>query len=247
MLEMDGVDTYYGQSQILHGVHLSVGEGEVVGLLGRNGMGKTTLVHTIAGLLSPRAGEIRFRGRRISSYAPEKVSRLGLALMPQGHRVFPSLTVRENLRIATRRAGVGDWTIDEVLDHFPALRERWGVDAGRLSGGQQQMLALGRALLGNGRLILLDEPTEGLDPQTVARVGHVIDELRRRGTSAILVEQKVHFTLDRVDRALILSRGAVVHETDRPQDLKSDIATLQRFLGVGVSATATATAAAPLP
>jgi branched-chain amino acid transport system ATP-binding protein len=233
MLEVNAVDTYYGSSQILHGATLSVGEGEVVGLLGRNGMGKTTLVHTIAGLLKPRAGEITFGGRRISALSAERISRLGMTLVPQGHRIFPSLTVRENLRIARRRGGAdGGWSIDEVLDNFPALRERWSVGAGKLSGGQQQMLAMGRALVGNGRLMLLDEPTEGLDPQTVARIGHIIDELRRRGTSAILVEQKVDFTLDRVDRALILSRGKVVHETDRPQALKADSETLHRLMGV---------------
>ncbi len=232
MLEVEAVDTYYGRSQVLHATTLSVAEGEVVGLLGRNGMGKSTLVHTIAGLLHPRQGRITFGGKPISSMPAERISRLGMSLVPQGHRIFPSLTVRENLRIAKRDVGEGGWSIDEVLDNFPALRERWTVGAGKLSGGQQQMLAMSRALVGNGRLVLMDEPTEGLDPQTVARMGSVIDELRRRGTSALLVEQKVGFTLDRVDRALILSRGQIVHETDRPQVLKADSATLQRFIGV---------------
>ncbi|MCZ2837315.1 ABC transporter ATP-binding protein [Modestobacter sp. VKM Ac-2985] len=232
MLEVQAVDTFYGSSQILHAATLSVREGEVVGLLGRNGMGKTTLVHTIVGLLHPRSGEITFDGKRISTLPAEKISRLGMTLVPQGHRVFPSLTVRENLRIARRRVGPGEWTMEEVLENFPALEQRWSVSAGKLSGGQQQMLAMGRALLGNGRIMLLDEPTEGLDPQTVARMGEVIDELRRRGTSAILVEQKVNFTLDRVDRAVVLSRGRIVHETDRPQELKADAAALQRLLGV---------------
>ena len=235
MLEVKGIDTYYGSSHVLHGTGLSVGEGEVIGLLGRNGMGKTTLLHTIAGLLSPKRGEITFRGKRIDALPPEKVFRLGMTLMPQGHRIFPSLTVRENLRIARRKVGPVDWTIDEVLENFPALRERWSVGAGDLSGGQQQMLAMGRALVGNGRLMLLDEPTEGLDPQTVARMGAVIDEMRRRGTSGILVEQKVNFTLDRVDRALVLSRGQVIHETDQPQALKADTQALHRLLGVSTT------------
>lgn len=232
MLEVEAVDTYYGRSQILHATTLSVAEGEVVGLLGRNGMGKSTLVHTIAGLLQPRQGQITFRGTPISSMPAERISRLGMGLVPQGHRIFPSLTVRDNLRIARRDVGEGGWNIDEVLDHFPVLRERWTVVGGKLSGGQQQMLAMSRALVGNPRFLLMDEPTEGLDPQTVARMGTVIDELRRRGTSAVLVEQKVGFTLDRVDRALILSRGQMVYETDRPQVLKADSATLHRFLGV---------------
>lgn len=235
MLEVKAIDTYYGSSHVLHGTGLFVGEGEVVGLLGRNGMGKTTLMHTIAGLLAPRRGEITFMGKRISALPPERVFRLGMTLVPQGHRIFPSLTVRENLRIARRKVGSGDWTIEEVLENFPALRERWNVGAGDLSGGQQQMLAMGRALVGNGRLMLLDEPTEGLDPQTVARMGTVIDEMRRRGTSGILVEQKVNFALDRVDRALVLSRGQIVHETDRPQALKADSQALHRLLGVGIT------------
>lgn len=239
MLEVEAVDTYYGRSQILHGTSLTVGEGEVVGLLGRNGMGKTTLVHTIAGLLRPRAGRIVFDGKRISTLPAERISRLGMTLVPQGHRVFPSLTVRENLRIARRSVGEDGWSIDEVLDRFPALRERWSVTAGKLSGGQQQMLTMGRALVGNGRLVLLDEPTEGLDPQTVARMGDVIDELRRRGTAALLVEQKVGFTLDRVDRALVLSRGKVVHETTQPQALKADPARLRELIGVGSGRAAT--------
>lgn len=235
MLEVKDVDTFYGSSHVLHGTCLSVGEGEVVGLLGRNGMGKTTLMHTIAGLLSPRRGEITFLGKPIASLPPEKVFRLGMTLVPQGHRIFPSLTVKENLRIARRKVGKADWTIDEVLDNFPALRERWSVGAGDLSGGQQQMLAMGRALVGNGRLMLLDEPTEGLDPQTVARMGAVIDEMRRRGTSGILVEQKVGFALDRVDRASVLSRGQVIHETDQPQALKADTQALHRLLGVSTT------------
>ncbi len=246
MLEVEAVDTYYGRSKVLHGASLTVGEGEVVGLLGRNGMGKTTLVHTIAGLLRPRAGRIVFGGKRISTLPAERISRLGMSLVPQGHRVFPSLTVRENLKIAERSVGEGDWTIDEVLDRFPALRERWKVDAGKLSGGQQQMLAMGRALVSNGRLVLLDEPTEGLDPQTVARMGDVIDSLRQRGTAALLVEQKVGFTLDRVDRALVLSRGQVVYETAQPRALKADAAKLRQLIGVG-SGHAPAAAQAPSP
>lgn len=239
MLEIRDIHTYYGASHVLQGLSLDVGEGEVLGVLGRNGMGKSTLVHTVAGLLRPRRGRIRFGGRDIAGVAAERVSRAGMALVPQGHRVFPSLTVRENLKVAARKGtGATAWTVDDVVDRFPVLGERWNLSAGHLSGGQQQMLALGRALVGNARLILLDEPTEGLDPQTVAKVGDVIDELRRRGTSAVLVEQKVDFALRRVDRAVVLGRGQVVHTTDKPDELRTDTATLRELLAVGGTAAA---------
>lgn len=239
MLELRDVHTYYGASHVLQGVSLDVAEGEVLGVLGRNGMGKTTLVHTIAGLLRPRRGSVRFGGREIGGSSAERIARAGMALVPQGHRVFPSLTVKENLKVAVRRAaGPDGWTVDDVVDRFPVLGERYGLSAGLLSGGQQQMLALGRALVGNGRLVLLDEPTEGLDPQTVAKVGDVVDELRRRGTSAVLVEQKVDFALRRVDRAVVLGRGQVVHTTDNPQELRTDTAALRELLAVGGTARA---------
>jgi branched-chain amino acid transport system ATP-binding protein len=236
MLAARDLHTFYGSSHVLQGVSLTVAEGEVLGILGRNGMGKTTLVHTLTGLLRPRRGAIIFRGRDIAGAPAERISRAGMTLVPQGHRIFPSLTVREHLRIAAR-PGVGSgrsWTIDEVLHRFPVLRERWNVLAGLLSGGQQQMLALCRALVGNGRLIVMDEPTEGLDPRTVAVVAEVTDEIRRRGSSAILVEQKVDFALRRVDRAIVLSRGMVVHEADDPEALRTDARTLNRLLAVGL-------------
>jgi len=237
MLTVRDVHTFYGSSHVLQGVSLTVADGEVLGILGRNGMGKTTLVHTITGLLRPRRGVITFGGHDIVGAAPERISRAGVTLVPQGHRVFPSLTAGENLKVAVRRGrGRGkDWSVDEIVDRFPVLGERWNTMAGLLSGGQQQMLALGRALVGNGRLIVLDEPTEGLDPRTVGLVAGVIDEIRRRGTAAILVEQKVDFALRRVDRAVVLSRGMVVHEATDPAALRTDTATLNRLLAVGLS------------
>ena len=236
MLAVRELHTFYGSSHVLQGVSLDVAEGEVLGILGRNGMGKTTLVHTLTGLLRPRRGAITFAGRDIAGAAPERIARAGMSLVPQGHRVFPSLTVREHLRIAAR-PGPGNgrsWTVEEVVKRFPVLRERWNVLAGLLSGGQQQMLAIARALVGNGRLIVMDEPTEGLDPRTVAAVAEVTDEIRRRGTSAILVEQKVDFALRRVDRAIVLSRGMVVHVADDPEALRNDTRTLSRLLAVGL-------------
>lgn len=234
MLEVCEVNTFYGASQALNDMSLDVNEGEFLGVLGRNGMGKTTLVHTIAGLLRPRSGTVTFRGKRLDGLAAERVAAAGVALVPQGHRIFPSLTIKETLTISARKKRGGDvWTADDVYDRFPALVERMHLRSGLLSGGEQQMLAMGRALVRNAEIILMDEPTEGLDPQTVSRIGDVIDELRHRGTSGILVEQKVDFALRRVDRAVILSRGAVVHTSDQPDELRKDNAELRRLLGVG--------------
>lgn len=234
MLEVRKTNTFYGASQALNDLSLDVHEGEFLGVLGRNGMGKTTLVHTIAGLLRPRSGTITLRGTRLEELAAERIAAAGVALVPQGHRIFPSLTIKETLAISLRKTkGQGAWTIDDVYDRFPVLGERMHLLSGVLSGGQQQMLAMGRALVRNSDLILMDEPTEGLDPQTVSRIGDVIDELRSRGTSGILVEQKVDFALRRVDRAVVLSRGAVVHVSDEPDVLRKDSAELRRLLGVG--------------
>ena len=234
LLDVAGAHTFYGPSHVLHGLSLHAGEGEVVAVLGRNGMGKTTLVHTIAGLLHPRTGSVRFAGRDITGRAPEQIADLGLALVPQGHRVFGSLTVAENLAVARRKPRDGrGWTVDEVCERFPILRQRWGVRAGSLSGGQQQVLTVARALVGNGRMVLMDEPAEGLDPTTVGLVGDVIEELRARGTAVLVVEQKVDFALALADRAVILSRGTIVHETSSPEALRRDPAAIARHLGFG--------------
>ena len=234
MLEVREINTFYGASQVLHDLSLEVREGEFLGVLGRNGMGKTTLVHTIAGLLRPRSGTISLAGRPLHQLAPEKIAAAGVALVPQGHRVFPSLTVKETLTISSRKAADGQgWTIDDVYDRFPVLADRSQLRGALLSGGQQQMLAMGRALVRNAKLVLMDEPTEGLDPQTVGRIGDVIAELRRRGTSGILVEQKVDFALHRVDRAVVVSRGGVVHTAEDPAALREDTERLRAMLGVG--------------
>lgn len=237
MLEVRDIDTFYGASQVLHQLSLDVRDGEFLGVLGRNGMGKTTLVHSIVGLLRPRAGTVVLDGKRLNDLPAEKVAAAGVALVPQGHRVFASLTVKETLAIAVRKLrGNAGWTIDDVYDRFPILSARMNLRASLLSGGQQQMLVMGRAMVRNARLVLMDEPTEGLDPQTVGRIGDVIDELRQRGTSGILVEQKVDFALRRVDRAVVISRGEVAHTTDEPDRLRQDADALRNLLGVGNAA-----------
>ena len=208
LLEVEGVDAYYGPSHVLHGISLHVAEQEVLGVVGRNGMGKTTLLHAIAGLHPVREGGITMRGRPLRGLAPERVWGEGVTLVPQGHRVFGSLSVGDNLRVALRERS-GGWSIDEVCDRFDVLRERWDQRAGSLSGGQQQMLAIARALVGNGELVLMDEPSEGLDPQRTAVVADVVQELRRRGTAVLLVEQKVGLVLRVADRVHVIDRGAV--------------------------------------
>ena len=229
VLEVDDIHTYYGVSHVLQGLSLRVGEGEVLGILGRNGMGKTTLIRSIIGFTPPRRGAVRLRGDDITRWPPYRMVAAGLALVPQGRRVFPSLSVRENLDVA-RRAG-GRWTRERVEGLFPRLAERARSRAGSLSGGEQQMLAIGRALMTDPRLLLLDEPTEGLAPLLVREVGRVIGELRRAGLSILLVEQNLPLALAVVDRVHILSRGQIVHSA-RPDELAADEPVKSRYLGV---------------
>jgi branched-chain amino acid transport system ATP-binding protein len=229
VLEVEDVHTYYGASHVLQGITLEVGEGEVLAILGRNGVGKTTLVRSIIGFTPPRRGAVRFRGDTITRWPPYRMVAAGLALVPQGRRVFPSLTVRENLDVA-RRAG-GGWSVARVETLFPRLAERARNRADKLSGGEQQMLAIGRALMTDPRLLLLDEPTEGLAPLLVREVGRVLGELKRAGLSILLVEQNLPLALSVADRTHILSRGQIVHSA-RPADLAADEAVKSRYLGV---------------
>ncbi|HTK93236.1 MAG TPA: ABC transporter ATP-binding protein [Verrucomicrobiae bacterium] len=229
VLEVEDVHTYYGVSHVLQGISLRVGEGEALGILGRNGMGKTTLIRSIIGFTPPRRGAVRLRGDDITRWPPYRMVAAGLALVPQGRRVFHSLTVRENLDVA-RRVG-GRWTRERVEALFPRLAERARSRAGSLSGGEQQMLAIGRALMTDPRLLLLDEPTEGLAPLLVREVGRVLGELRRSGLSILLVEQNLPLALAVVDRVHILSRGQIVHSA-RPDELAADEAVKSRYLGV---------------
>ena len=229
MLELEGVHTYYGDSHVLQGVSLGVGQQEVVAILGRNGMGKTTLMRSVVGFTPPRHGVIRFKGEDITRRPSFRMTALGIALVPQGRRVFPSLTVRENLEVAHRRGG--RWTIERVHELFPRLRERQTNRANKLSGGEQQMLAIARALMADPELLLMDEPTEGLAPLLVREVGRVIGELRAEGLSILLVEQNLSLALSVADRVHILSRGQIVYSAT-PAELMASDDVKARFLGV---------------
>ena len=211
-LRLSNVHTFYGDSHILHGVSFALRPGAVLALLGRNGAGKTTCISTIIGFLKPQDGEIRLFGEPIEGLSPERISHLGIGLVPQGRRIFPSLTVRENLVVAQQRARATgkSWNLERIYDMFPRLRERHGQFAGTLSGGEQQMLAIGRALMGNPRILLLDEPSEGLAPLIVAEVGRTVKRLKQEGQSIVLVEQNIQLALEVADQAVILNTGRCV-------------------------------------
>jgi branched-chain amino acid transport system ATP-binding protein len=228
-LEVEGIHTYYGESHVLHGISLRVDPGEVLAILGRNGMGKTTLMRSIVGFTPPRAGHVRYKNADITRLPSFRMVELGMALVPQGRRVFPSLSVRENLEVARR--GTGRWSLEQVYALFPRLRERAANRANKLSGGEQQMLAIGRALMSNPELLLLDEPTEGLAPLLVREVGRVIAELKRSGLSILLVEQNLALALSVADRVHVLSRGQIVH-TGTPGELMGNEDVKTRYLGV---------------
>ena len=230
MLEVADVHTYYGESHVLQGVSLSVGPGEVVTILGRNGMGKTTLIRSIIGFTPARRGTIRFKGEDITRWPPFRAVERGMGLVPQGRRVFPSLSVRENLQVAARANG-GRWNLETIHQLFPRLAERGRNRANKLSGGEQQMLAIGRALMTNPDLLLMDEPTEGLAPLLVREVGRVIGELKREGLSILLVEQNLPMALSVADRVHVLSRGLIVHSST-PQELSANHEVQSRYLGV---------------
>jgi branched-chain amino acid transport system ATP-binding protein len=206
------VHAFYGESHILHGVSFSLRLGEVLALLGRNGAGKTTCISTIIGFLKPRIGEIRLFGEPIEGLSPERISNLGIGLVPQGRRIFPSLTVRENLIVAQQRGNAAGepWNVERIYDMFPRLGERHAQFASTLSGGELQMLAIGRALMGNPRVLLLDEPSEGLAPLIVAEVGRTIKRLKEEGQSILLVEQNLQLALDVADQAVVLNTGRCV-------------------------------------
>lgn len=232
-LSLTNVHTFYGDSHILHGVTFSLRPGRVLALLGRNGAGKTTCISTIIGFLKPQDGEIRLFGEAIEGLSPERISHLGIGLVPQGRRIFPSLTVRENLIVAQQRESTTDkpWNVDRIYTMFPRLRERHGQFAGTLSGGELQMLAIARALMGNPRVLLLDEPSEGLAPLIVAEVGRTIRRLKDEGQSIVLVEQNLRLALDIADQVVILNTGRCVF-TGGASDILNDEELIAQNLGV---------------
>jgi branched-chain amino acid transport system ATP-binding protein len=232
-LALSGVDALYADSHVLHGVSFALAPGRVLALLGRNGAGKTTCIHAIVGFLPPRHGEIRLFGETISRLSPEAISRKGVGLVPQGRRIFASLTVRENLMVAARsRSGAeGLWSLERVLDLFPPLQRRQQQHGGSLSGGEQQMLAIGRALMGNPRVLLMDEPSEGLAPLIVAEVGRTIARLKQEGQSILLVEQNVRLAFDLADDVVLVNTGRVVFAGTIGQ-VRGDQALVTHHLGV---------------
>jgi len=232
-LSLSGVDALYGESHVLHRISFSLNPGRVLALLGRNGAGKTTCMNAIIGFLPPRTGEIRLFGEVIGGLSPETISRRGVGFVPQGRRIFPSLTVRENLVVSRqKRTGVAmPWTLEGVIELFPRLKDRLQQTAGSLSGGEQQMLAIGRALMGNPRVLLMDEPSEGLAPLIVAEVGRTLLRLKREGQSILLVEQNIKLALDLADEVVILNTGRVAFSGSVGQ-VRNDQALITQHLGV---------------
>ncbi len=228
MLEVEGIQTYYGESHVLHGVSVRVRPGEAVALLGRNGAGKTTLIRSVAGMTPPRDGRVVFDGQAVERWPAYRIARRGLALVPQGRRIFAPLSVRENLLLGARS---GEWRLEKVYDLFPRLREREGQSGGTLSGGEQQMLAIGRALLTNGRMLVLDEPSEGLAPIVVREIGRVVQGLKGGRLSILLVEQNYHLALRVADRVYVMNKGQIVWE-GTPAGLEAAEEIKRRFLGV---------------
>jgi branched-chain amino acid transport system ATP-binding protein len=233
MLEVEGVEAGYGASRVLFGVDLAIGAGEVVTLLGRNGMGKTTTVHAITGLNPPSAGRIEFAGTSVAGAPPHRIARLGLGLVPEGRRIFPTLTARENLvaTAANRSGTLNPWTLDAVFELLPALRACAGRAGGNLSGGEQQMLAIGRALMTNPRLLILDEAAEGLAPLVRAEIWRCLSALKRAGQSILVIDQNLDALLELGDRHYILEKGRAVWQGDSAA-LRADKALSHRHLGV---------------
>ncbi len=231
MLEVRDIHTYYGDSYVLQGVSLTLPAGQVVAVLGRNGVGKTTTIRSIAGLTPPRRGEVIFKGQQLTGLPAHQIARRGIGLVPQGRRIFPSLDVGEHLRLGHRRPDGTGWTLESVLDLFPRLRERLRHRGNKLSGGEQQMLACGRALVGNPEVLLMDEPSEGLAPLLVRELGRIIRRLRDGGTSVLIVEQNLAFALRIADYVYLMSKGKIVHASS-PDELKQNDEVKARYLGV---------------
>lgn len=233
LLEVDDIETAYGRSQVLFGMRFELGEGEVATLLGRNGMGKTTTVRSILGLTPARAGCIRFRGERIEALAPNRIAQMGIAVVPEGRQIFPNLSVRENLLAfaANRNESSEPWTLERVYHLFPGLVERQNNMGNQLSGGEQQMLAIGRALMTNPYLLILDEATEGLAPLIREEIWRCLDTLRGQGQSILIIDKYVQRLIRLADRHTIIERGAVVWRGSSGE-LSGEPGLWQRYVGV---------------
>jgi branched-chain amino acid transport system ATP-binding protein len=232
ILELSDVHTYYGDTHVLHGVSLKVEKGARVAILGRNGMGKTTLIRSITGFTPPSSGAVRLRGREISNVPSYRIAQMGLALVPQGRRIFPSLSVKENLTVAARNTNKrGLWSLEKVHALFPILKERANLKGNLLSGGEQQMLCIGRALMTNPDLLLMDEPSEGLAPLIIRELGRVLKEISDSGLSIMLAEQHLGLALGIATDVYIINKGIIVfHAT--PDELKANEEAKNRYLGV---------------
>ena len=231
ILEVQDIHTYYGDAYVLQGLSLKVEEGQILGLLGRNGVGKTTLVNSIVGFTPPRRGKILFKGVDITQFSSFETVRMGMGLVPQGRRVFPSLSVEENLRVAERNAGRHRWNLEQVFALFPRLQERRAQRARTLSGGEQQMLAIGSALMTNPDCLIMDDPSEGLAPIIIQGVWEAVGKLKAEGLSILLVEQNASLALKLVDYVHVLSKGRVVYSAD-PQVLWANEEVKSGYLGI---------------
>ena len=230
LLQVEDLVAGYAGSRVLDGVSLRVRAGEAVTLLGRNGVGKTTFIETVMGMVKATSGHVYVDGQDVTGRQPHVVSKAGVAIVPQGRRVFAPLTVEENLEIAVRKGG--EWTVERVYDMMPRLRERRTNLGSQLSGGEQQMLAIGRALLCSPRLMLLDEPSDGLAPTVVEQVGEILTDLARTGLAVLIVEQDLRLAFDVADRVAVMTKGSIVHESS-VAEFRADGARAQALLGVG--------------
>jgi branched-chain amino acid transport system ATP-binding protein len=231
MLKLENVNAFYGKSHVLHGVHFEVGAGEIVALLGRNGSGRSTTVRTIMGLVEGR-GRITWKQQSLLGLEAFRIAQAGIGYVPENRDIFPTLTVHQNLMLGEKKAGAGKrWSFDDMYTLFPRLKERQHTEAGVLSGGEQQMLTLCRTLMGEPELMMIDEPTEGLAPKIVEQVAELLREIRRRGTSVLLVEQKLAIALEVADRCLVMGHGEIVFE-GTPAQLRADAGVRREWLEV---------------
>jgi branched-chain amino acid transport system ATP-binding protein len=230
-LLLEDIHTYYDESHVLQGVSLTVAEGEAVALLGRNGVGKTTTINSIIGFTPPRRGRILVDEKDVTRAPSYRTARMGVGLVPQGRGIFPTLTVQENLTLAARGAEENGWTFGRVTEQFPLLGQRLGNRGSQLSGGEQQMLAIARALMTNPTLLLLDEPSEGLAPILVQEIGRTMGRLKEAGLSILLVEQNIPLALALADRIYVMNKGRIVFE-GQPAELQEDEQTMNRYLGI---------------